>query len=65
MIKKITSMTLHTTPLGERVAIAYSEIDDSGTVVSQNKRAESVILDDSVLKAVELIRAFASGKIEE
>lgn len=65
MIKKITSMTLHTTPIGERVAITYSEIDESGTVVSQNKRAESVILDENVLEAVELIRGFASGKIEE
>ena len=63
MINKITAITLHTTALGEQMAITYSSIDDNGNVISQNKRAETVILDADSLSAVDVLKKLADSKI--
>lgn len=60
---KVTSVALHKTALGDQASITYSEIGDDGTVIAQNKRAESVIVDSEVLKAVNKIYDFAQNKI--
>ena len=65
MIKKITSMTVHKTANGEQVAFSYSEIDDAGKVLSQNKRAEVVVLDDEELSAIDVLYNFVASKIPE
>ena len=65
MIKKITSMTVHKTANGEQVAFTYSEIDDAGKVLSQNKRAEVVVLDDEALSAIDVLYNFVASKIPE
>lgn len=65
MIKKITSMTVHKTANGEQVAFSYSEIDDAGKVLSQNKRAEVVVLDDEALSAIDVLYNFVASKIPE
>ena len=65
MIKKITSMTVHKTANGEQVAFSYSEIDDAGKVLSQNNRAEVVVLDDEALSAIDVLYNFVASKIPE
>ena len=65
MIKKITSMTVHKTANGEQVAFTYSEIDDDGKVLAQNKRAEIVVLDEEAASAIEVLYNFVKTKIPE
>lgn len=65
MIKKITSMTVHKTANGEQVAFTYSEIDDDGKVLAQNKRAEIVVLDEEAASAIEVLYHFVETKIPE
>lgn len=65
MIKKITSMTVHKTANGEQVAFTYSEIDDDGKVLAQNKRAEIVVLDEEAANAIEVLYNFVKTKIPE
>lgn len=65
MIKKITSMTVHKTANGEQVAFSYSEIDDDGKVLAQNKRAEIVVLDEEAASAIEVLYNFVASKIPE
>lgn len=65
MIKKITSMTVHKTANGEQVAFSYSEIDDDGKVLAQNKRAEIVVLDEEAASAIEVLYNFVGTKIPE
>ena len=40
---KVTSITLHKTSLGDQMAITYAVIGENGNVISQNKRAETVV----------------------
>lgn len=63
MINKITTITLHTTALGEQMAITYSSIDENGNVISQNKRAETVVLDSDCLNAITILKQLAETKI--
>lgn len=65
MLKRVTSMTVHQTANGEQVAFTYSLIDDDGNIITQNKRAEVVILEDDVLGAVGILRDFVTRKIPE
>ena len=66
MAKKVTSITLHKTALGDQAAITYSVIGDDGAVTAQNKRAESgVIMDSGVLAAIETLYNFSEGKLPE
>lgn len=64
MITKITGITLHKTPIGDRMSITYGLISENGTVVAQNKRAEFV-LNDSELNIVQDVYDLANSKILE
>lgn len=61
---KVTSITLHKTNLGNQMAITYSEIGEDGTVIAQNKRAESVIMDSRMEDVVAELYDFAKNFIE-
>lgn len=62
---KVTSITLHKTALGDQMAITYSKIGDGGNVISQNKRAETVVVDLSVADSVSALYDFAQKFVEE
>ena len=64
MIKKITSTTILTTGEGKRISITYSEIDETGNLVSENNRLNRIIVDDEILEMVEKLESFAKGIIE-
>lgn len=63
MIKKVTAFSIHQTGIGMQAAFTYSEINDDGSVISQNKRAEIVILDENILNSVNSIYDFLQKKI--
>ena len=52
-MKKITSVTIHTTSEGQRLSYTYSVIDEnSGAIISENNRESLVVLDIPVNKEV-------------
>lgn len=65
MIKRITAFSIHTTGEGERAAFTYSIIDEDGSVVASNKRAEVILVNDETLEAVDTLYKFLKTKIPE
>lgn len=69
-MKKITSITMHTTSEGQRLSYTYSVIDeDSGAVISENNRESLVVLDipanQEVLANIAAVNSYISGKMGE
>ena len=63
MIKKVTAVTIWNDAVGMRMSISYSEIDkETGTVVSDNKRIDRVIVDSA---EIEKFNAAIFGKAQE
>lgn len=68
-MKKLTSVTMHTTSEGQRLSYTYSVIDeDTGTVISDNNRESRIVLDipknADVLAHIAGVKAFVSEKLE-
>ena len=68
-MKKITSITMHTTNEGKRLSYTYSVIDEeTGAVISNNNRDSMVVLEttanQTVLKQMEGVQEYVQGKIE-
>ena len=68
-MKKITSITMHTTSEGQRLSYTFSVIDEAtGAVVSGNNRESLVVLDipanQQVLEQIAGIQAYVKGKME-
>lgn len=63
-MKKITSFTHLVTGEGDRIAYTYSEISDTGELVSQNNKGNFIIVDQSVKNAVELVNQYISQRLE-
>lgn len=64
-MNRITNLTLHTTAIGEQMAIMYSVIDNEGNIIAQNKRAEMVVLDNDGINAINKLKEIALNKINE
>lgn len=67
-MKKITSVTMHTTSEGQRLSFTYSVIDEgSGLLVSDNNRARVLVMDivanTDVLAAINTVMSYATNKI--
>ncbi len=67
-MKKITSVTMHTTSEGQRLSFTYSVIDEgSGLLVSDNNRASVLVMDivanTDVLTAINTVMSYATNKI--
>lgn len=62
-MNKLTAFTIHTTAEGKRCAYLYSTIDDSGNITESNKRGNCVVLDPTVLSAIETIESFLSDRL--
>lgn len=65
MIKKITSFTAHNTAEGMRATFTYSLINENGDVVKSNARATTIVMDESILAAIEMINGYLYAKIPE
>lgn len=69
-MKKITSVTMHTTSEGERLSYTYSDIDENtGFVFSDNNRKSLIVLDiqanKDVLADIAAVKAYVEGKMYE
>lgn len=68
-MKKLTSVTSHTTSEGQRLSYTFSVIDEgTGAVVSSNNRESLVVLDipanREVLEAIKTVNEYVAGKLE-
>ena len=67
-MKKLTSVTMHTTSEGQRLSYTYSVVDEnSGLITSENNRESLVVLDiptnRDVLDAVKDINNYVYEKM--
>lgn len=58
-MKVITSVTAFKDAVGMRIHVTYSEIDENGTVVSDNNHVDRVVTDKTVLKNCDNLFSFA------
>lgn len=63
-MKKVTSFTHLVTGEGDRIAYTYSEISDTGELVSQNNKGNFIIVDQSVKNAVDLVNQYINERLE-
>jgi hypothetical protein len=65
-MKIITSVTAFNDAVGMRMSATYSEIDDqTGRIISDNKRFDRVITDASVKKNAQALLDYAGENIPE
>lgn len=63
-MKKVTSFTHLVTGEGDRIAYTYSEISESGELISQNNKGNFIVVDSNVKNAVDLINQYIGEKLE-
>lgn len=64
-MKIVTSVTVFNDAVGKRMSITYSEIDDeTGKVISDNKRIDRVITDKSARDVADELAAYAQAFID-
>lgn len=63
-MKKVTSYTIFDDSVGKRISLTYSEIDDKGTIVTDNKRIDRVITDSAIIAKANEIAAFAQTFVD-
>lgn len=63
-IKVITSVTVFNDAVGLRLSATYSEIDENGKVISDNKRFDRVVTNADVKAAVKAVFDFAGEIVE-
>ena len=62
-MKKVTSFTHLVTGEGDRIVYTYSEISESGDLVSQNNKGNFIVMDDEIQQAVNLINSKIAEKL--
>lgn len=61
----VTSVGFFDDAIGKRISLSYSEIDDSGQVISDNHRVDRVVTDSTVIGHMNAIKEYAQTLIEE
>ena len=57
-MKRLTSFTHLTTGEGDRIAYTYSEIDESGNLMSQNNKGNFIAVDEELVSHIRAIQNF-------
>jgi len=57
-MKKLTSFTTNVTAEGQRISFTYSEIEETGKLISQNNRENFIAMDAEVIGHIEAINAY-------
>ena len=63
-MKKVTSFTHLVTGEGDRIAFTFSEISDTGELVSQNNKGNFIIIDSAIKSAVDTINQYITQRLE-
>ena len=63
-MKRVTSITMHTTAEGQRISFTYSEIDDvTGKLTKQNVRENFIVMDTEVQAHIDAITAHVADRL--
>lgn len=57
-MKILTSVTQFTTGEGTRISFTYSEISESGNIISQNNKASFIAVDNDLLNHINAIKQY-------
>lgn len=63
-IKVITSITVFNDAVGLRLSATYSEVDESGKVISDNKRFDRVVTDAEIKDTAASLYNYAAKSLE-
>lgn len=64
-MKIVTSITAWNDSIGKRISITYSEVNDEGVIVSDNKRVDRVVTDKEVKGKIDELLEYAQSVVEE
>ena len=64
-MRKVTSVTVWNDAVGKRVSITYSEISDSGVIITDNKRIDRVLTDPGMIATADDLAADAQALVDE
>ena len=64
-MKIVTSIGLFNDAVGKRISITYSEVDDqTGQVISDNKRIDSVVTDQTAIGHANALAEYAQQFVD-
>lgn len=63
-MKIVTSVTVWNDAVGKRISITYSEIDETGKIIADNKRIDRIITDASAKQIADDLQAYAQTFID-
>ena len=63
-IKVITSVTVFNDAVGLRLSATYSEVDENGKVISDNKRFDRVVTDAEIKDYAASLYTYAAKSLE-
>lgn len=64
-IKRVSSVTAFHDAVGLRMSITYSEIDETGKIISDNNRLDRLIVDQKAVQNAENLITFAQEQINK
>lgn len=63
-MKIVTSVTVWNDAVGKRISITYSEIDETGKIIADNKRIDRIVTDASAKQIADDLQAYAQTFID-
>lgn len=64
-MKIVTSTTAWNDAIGKRISITYSEVNDEGQIIADNKRLDRVVVDKDIVNHINAIVEYAQIFIDE
>lgn len=64
-MKIVTSITTWNDAVGKRMSITYSEVDESGSIVSDNNRVDKVVTESATKSLIDELMDYAQTVIGE
>ena len=64
-MKVVTSVGIFDDAIGKRISFTYSEIDESGTVISDNNRVDRVVTNPEAIAHMNAIKEYAATLIQD
>jgi hypothetical protein len=64
-MKVVTSVGVFNDAIGKRMSVTYTEIDDTtGQVISDNKRIDRVVTDQTAIAKINEVTAYAQSYVD-
>lgn len=64
-MKIVTSAAVFNDAVGTRMSITFTEIDENGIVIDNNKRVDRILTNDEQVRAAEAIKAIAQSFVDD